>query len=183
MTKEEYLCCYGNVRDAMKNICLSCQENERCKKCDVFDDLHKLRKIIHEHFELVKEFEKYKAINNFIKETEKFFTKETYFSHIIKAISYCKDEEINDYAIHCLAYLKNKLYQYENIESYKLEDLKEGMWVWDDVDQVCLNILEVREEDYNKDLVLTDGSMDWFEEFEENRFYPLTKALCEVNER
>ena len=60
MNKKDYLYCYGNIRDAMKNICLSCQENERCKGCDVFDDLHKLRKIIHEHFELVEKYESLK---------------------------------------------------------------------------------------------------------------------------
>lgn len=63
MTKEEYLYSYGNIRDAMKNICLSCQENKRCKGCDIFYDLHNFRKIIHKHFELVEKYESLKEKN------------------------------------------------------------------------------------------------------------------------
>ena len=55
LSKEEYQYSYGNLRNAMKDICSSCKENERCKECDIFNDLHNFRQLIHDHFELLEE--------------------------------------------------------------------------------------------------------------------------------
>lgn len=69
-----------------------------------------------------------------------------------------------------------------NPKPYKFEDLKEGMWVWDDKEQVCCQI--GFDEDsgqliyyfYDDGLFNVMGFADLG--FEENRFYPPSKANC-----
>lgn len=127
-----------------------------------------LQQLIKEHFELIN-------LNELLKSAEKFYTNETYFAHIIKAISTCNDEEVKDYAIHCLSYLKNQLDEVNNPQSYKFEDLKPNMWVWDDVNEDCIQIAKINEY----------GGIYWYgalteyeaDKFKENRFFPVTKAM------
>ncbi len=64
----------------------------------------------------------------------------------------------------------------ENPQSYKFEDLKPGMWVWDEKEKKCNKIIEI--EGKNIDFYYITESIDRFiVEFEENRFFPVTKAL------
>lgn len=134
MTKDEYLYSYGNIRDSMKKICLSCQENERCKGCDIFNDLHNFRKIIHEHFELVEKVE-------WLKEemTEPafnlVFSTQEFLHSWYKGIQITSAEN---------SILQRKLSCYENSQPYKFEGLKEEMWVWDDKEKLCNLIYETR---------------------------------------
>lgn len=83
LTKEEYLYCYGNIRDAMKKICLSCQEDERCKGCDIFNDLHNFRKIIHEHFELVEKIKTGELSDGYHTFNELYYHRAILFSVIL----------------------------------------------------------------------------------------------------
>ena len=74
-------------------------------------------------------------------------------------------------------------------QPYKFEDLKVGMWVWDDKrefeDFRFIKIEKILSEfdcehlyhDKNKK-VFFDNIVCHAREFEENRFYPVTKALC-----
>lgn len=59
---------------------------------------------------------------------------------------------------------------------YKFEDLKEGMWVWDDKWEEAKNIRKIQLQDcFNKRWIcFTEGG--WLE-FEEGRFFPVTKAM------
>lgn len=140
LTKEDYLYCYGNIRNTMKKICLSCQEDERCKGCDIFNDLHNFRKIIHEHFELVEHAKKLQD------EVDKY--KHEYFS-------------MRDLV--------------ENPQPYKFEDLKPGMWVWDNKLKMCVEITDIIElEEENKKCV--DYGFGYVE-YKENHLFPVTKAL------
>ena len=51
------------------------------------------------------------------------------------------------------------------------------MWVWDDKEKKCNKIIEI--EGRNIDFYYITESIDRFiVEFEEGRFYPVTKALC-----
>ena len=58
---------------------------------------------------------------------------------------------------------------------YKFEDLKPNMWVWDDVNEDCIQIAKINEY----------GGIYWYgalteyeaDKFKENRFFPVTKAL------
>lgn len=64
---------------------------------------------------------------------------------------------------------------------YKFEDLKPNMWVFDQKNKSCKKIIGIYD---NKDNLKLIEFNDWHTfEFEENRFYSLTKAICEVNER
>lgn len=129
------------------------------------------KQLIKEYFELVKEFETYKNLDDLVKSAEKFYTNETYFAHIIKVISTCNDEEVKDYAIHCLSYLKQKIDSFENPQAYKFEELHEEMWVFDIVYKSVFYLVKVSK---NKKIKTTHG---WLGEFEENRFFPVTKAM------
>ena len=136
-------------------------------------------KLIEEHFELMDEFEKHKRLEDLLKATEKFSTKETYISHIIKAISRCDDKEIQEYAMHCLFYLKQKLDSFENPPAYRFEELKEGMLVWDNQQKECIKINRLKRVIISMNNYKCYIYCDIPIEFEENRFFPLTKAYQE----
>lgn len=60
-------------------------------------------------------------------------------------------------------------------KTYKLEDIKEEMLVWDDAKKLLIKIAKiVNETIYVEDEI---GCLDCYCKFEENRFYPLTKAM------
>ena len=66
------------------------------------------------------------------------------------------------------------------LEPYKFEDLKVGMWVWDDKLNACFLIKELKPQSYWNVIIYANYLTDTFEEmhFEKNRFYPVTKVLC-----
>lgn len=66
-----------------------------------------------------------------------------------------------------------------NPRPYKFEDLKKGMWVWDDRLKACFLIKAIRPKTNWNIVIYANYLTDTFEEleFEENRFYPITKAL------
>lgn len=64
------------------------------------------------------------------------------------------------------------------IQPYTFEDLKPNMWLWDEKENKCNKIIEI--EGKNIDFYYITESIDRFiVEFEEGRFYPITKALYE----
>ena len=73
-----------------------------------------------------------------------------------------------------------------NPQPYKFEDLKVGIWVWDDVEHEYRKILEAYVTDENDDVyvkgvpIVKHGlhKFSWsYSVFKEGRFFPLTKAL------
>lgn len=70
---------------------------------------------------------------------------------------------------------------------YKFEELHEGMWVWDDVEKKCNKIININTVKLllptsNSDkkigfYYITENPLRYIVEFEDGRFYPLTKAL------
>lgn len=63
-----------------------------------------------------------------------------------------------------------------NPQPYKFEDLKPNMWVWDEKEKKCNKIIKI--EGRNIDFYyITEDTYRYKVEFEENRFYPVTKAL------
>ena len=63
-----------------------------------------------------------------------------------------------------------------NPQPYKFEDLKKGMWVWDEKEKKCNKIIKI--EGRNIDFYyINEDAHRYKVEFEENRFFPLTKAL------
>lgn len=73
-----------------------------------------------------------------------------------------------------------------NPQPYKFEDLKVGIWVWDDVEHECRKILEAYVTDENDDVyvkgvpIVKHGlhKFSWsYSVFKEDRFYPIIKAV------
>lgn len=64
-------------------------------------------------------------------------------------------------------------------EPYKFEDLKPNMWVWDDVEKKCNKIIEILENDEISFYYITESVSRYIVKLEENRFYPVTKAMCQ----
>lgn len=70
---------------------------------------------------------------------------------------------------------------------YKFEELHEDMWVWDDVEKKCNKIININTVKLllptsNSDkkigfYYITENPLRYIVEFEDGRFYPLTKAL------
>lgn len=74
----------------------------------------------------------------------------------------------------------NELYtQLHAPKPYKFEDLKVGMWVYDIQLQGCVKVLKKYKFER---LEVEDNFSGWDIKFEENRFYPITKALELNNE-
>lgn len=88
--------------------------------------------------------------------------------------------------INCFNEIERFIIEYitNSIQSYKFEELKEGMWVWDDEYKQCIKIKLVFMpcKEYQKGSLKIyhnlneDNDLD-FVEFEPNRFYPLVKAM------
>lgn len=70
---------------------------------------------------------------------------------------------------------KQLIKEYFEPHPYKFEDLKPNMWVWDDVNEDCIQIAKINEY----------GGIYWYgalteyeaDKFKENRFFPVTKAM------
>lgn len=86
-------------------------------------------------------------------------------------------------------YYKHEYYSmcdlYENPQPYKFEELKKGMWIWDDENEMFILITFIDKQFKKMHVCLTeyDGfndeyvNVEYTEYFEEGRFYPPTKAL------
>ena len=73
-----------------------------------------------------------------------------------------------------ISVLRDLIKEYFEPQPYKLEELHEGMWVWDDEEKEIIHIRSV----INGFYFLAIGEEDViYAKFEENRFFPLTKAL------
>lgn len=136
------------------------------------DDSNLLEQLIKEHFELV---ELLKPHGYGMLSAEEF---EHWISYI------CKHNADNDMII---MYQNEQLEQIKNPQPYKFEDLKVGIWVWDDKEKVCFQCNPMISTDMAQCVTYmsywyNDGEdydkfHEEYDEFEENRFYPLTKAL------
>ena len=64
--------------------------------------------------------------------------------------------------------------EFRNQQPYKFDDLKPNMWVWDDKK---MDFYHVCEKIVNKDGTKILANETHYRLFEENRFFPITKAL------
>lgn len=119
-----------------------------------------LSNLIKEHFELVENYNKLTDLNNMSE-------------HQLLAFNTLANAQIKDRKCDlCLYKIGNDT---QNPQPYKFEDLKPNMWVWDDLNKDCRQIAKLNE--YGG--IYWYGSLSEYEadKFEENRFYPVTKAL------
>lgn len=75
----------------------------------------------------------------------------------------------------CFSTIKQLIKERFEPHPYKFEDLKPNMWVWDDVNEDCIQIAKINE--YGG--IYWYGSITEYEadKFEEGRFFPVTKAM------
>ena len=74
-----------------------------------------------------------------------------------------------------------------NPQPYKFEELKEGIWVWDDGEKCCFKCNPAISTDMAQCVTYNafwyncgedeDEFFEEYDEFEEGRFFPVTKAL------
>lgn len=123
----------------------------------VIDDLACFKNLIEEHFELVENYNKLTDLNNMSE-------------HQLLAFNTLANAQIKDRKCDLCLYKTGN-----DIQAYKFEQLKEGMWVWDNLNKDCRQIARVNE--YGG--IYWYGSLSEYEsdKFEENRFYPVTKAM------
>lgn len=74
---------------------------------------------------------------------------------------------------------KQLIEEYFNPQPYKFEELHEDMWVWDDRLKACFLIKAIKPKTNWNIVIYANYLTDTFEEleFEENRFFPLIKAM------
>ena len=144
-------------------------------KASAFDkDVDMIEQLIEEHFEPKENTEEYKHFKLHSDSTLKNLTKVELIDYIkmlyhnwgacdeqlkrvidkAKELSNSNDE------------LRRQLYF---IEPYKFEDLKEGMWVWDDIEKLICQIELISKNAIHRKYI--DGTIS-DSPFEENRFFP-----------
>ena len=82
-------------------------------------------------------------------------------------------------------YYRDKIYnlikEHFSPQPYKLEDLKEGMWVYDIIWEECFEICEIFPKDNEIHVLIHQNRINVkrYEpiKFEEGRFFPVTKAM------
>ena len=86
--------------------------------------------------------------------------------------------DIDSYVSVREALLCELISEHFNPSAYKFEELHEGMWVWDEKEKKCNKIIEIERKKI--DFYYITESIDRFiVEFEEDRFFPITKAYQE----
>lgn len=147
LTKEECVACLNYERNMSPTV----------RKC--------FEQLIEEHFKLK---EKYSKILDDVHDYK-------YETHCMKMTirNLCEHFEVKD---------EKELQNIYLNKPYKSEDLKEGMWVWDDKLKWLYYIFAIREEDKSVEVIVSDGNAIFRKvvtlgKFEENRFYPLVKAM------
>lgn len=157
---------------AIDNVARYCSDYKLCMippRFELTNELEVLMDLIKEHFELV---ELLKPHGYGMLSAEEF---EHWISYI------CKHNADNDMIIMSQ---NEQLEQIKNPQPYKFEDLKVGIWVWDDKEKECIYITKTFISISGFNVFTYLGIYQNLEElkkldmlFEENRFYPVTKAL------
>ena len=97
-----------------------------------------------------------------------------------------KDNETGEVDIvDCYKEIETLIVEFINPQPYKFEDLKVGIWVWDDKNEMFILITFIDKQFKKMHVCLTeyDGfndeyvNVEYTEYFEESRFFPITKAL------
>lgn len=94
----------------------------------------------------------------------------------------------NKYTINAYKEIEKCVVDYvKNLQPYKFEDLKKGMWVWDNKGLYCFECNPAISTDMAQCVTYNafwyncgedeDEFFEEYDEFEEGRFFPVTKAL------
>lgn len=105
-----------------------------------------------------------------------------------EAIKHCDEVSKNSSCKECATdheQLKSwltELKKLKNPQPYKFEDLKPNMWVWDEKENKCNKIISVTDDMQIEFYYIANDSTKYKVVFEENRFFPLTKAMNQGKE-
>ena len=75
--------------------------------------------------------------------------------------------------------IKKLIKEHFNPSAYKFDELEDGMWVWDDQQKECIKINRLKRVIISMNNYKCYIYCDIPIEFEENRFFPITKAYQE----
>lgn len=145
LTKEEYLNSYESIN------------NGYYKGSDVLN----FKKLIDEHYEVVKKIEWLKEemtepVFNLVFGTQEFFHNWYQGVQIYSAEN---------------TILQIKLRDYENPQPLKFEELEEGMWVWDNKNHSWLKVIGFYGFNIHVQFGIGIYKNDCYVEYEENRFF------------
>lgn len=200
MTKEEILKELENVKQKEKDKKYFTGElNVYAMVIDVIDfinqqdkDVQRLRQslktVVDRYRTLDRKYTKLRKGNYYLKnERDNVLENNKYLREYIKAHEHSElVDKLNEMerTINSLDYELNDIY---HPQPYKFEELKKGMWVWDSVEKCCFPCSPAISTDmaqcvtYNSFWYNDGGDEDEFfeeyEEFEEGRYYPVTKAM------
>ena len=108
-----------------------------------------------------------------VKEKEKdkkYFTGElNIYAMVIDVIDFIKEQERTIHSLDC------ELADIYYPRPYEFEELKKGMWVWREFFKECLKIRELSS--VNDDFRWIEFTNGYVCEFEEGRFFPVTKVM------
>ena len=150
-----------------------------------------IEKLIKEHFESKEDISEFKNFKLHANSTLKCMSKDELISYIHMLYSNCNvacEQLFNVIKIN--KKLQDELDAIKNPQPYKFEELKKGMWVWDDENEMFILITFIDKQFKKMNVCLTeyDGfndeyvNVEYTEYFEEGRFFPVTKALEYQNE-
>lgn len=146
--------------------------------CDVVEQL------IKEHFESKENTLEFKNFKLYKNNTLKSMSKDELINyiHVLHHNWSVSNEQLFN-VIKIYNKLQDELDVIKNLQPYKFEDLKVGMWVWDDKFKDCMKIKII----FKPCKSYPNGSLKAYHdlneetlnfiEFEEGRFFPVTKAL------
>lgn len=157
LTKEEY-------EKALNSFCDNCKYGYDCKITKKYNgcvQMNTLNQLIKEHFE------------------------------ILEVLKDCGFGELTSKGLKVVIeagrYSSKKLNELRSPQPYKFEDLKKGMWVWDDGEKCCFKCNPAISTDMAQCVTYNafwyncgedeDEFFEEYDEFEEGRFFPVIKAM------
>ena len=179
----------GLLNELQVNWCGSHCDNYRKNSCGCYFPKFKEQMIlkIKDHFESKEETLEFKNFKLHADGTLKSMSKDELISyiHMLHHNWNVSDEQLFN-VIEMNNKLQDELVAIKNPQPYKFEDLKVGMWMWDDEERECRKILETYVTGEDNDVyvkgvrIVRHGlhEFNWkYSVFKEGRFFPIIKAL------
>ena len=165
MTKEEYLKEHGVSERAFLIYCINVLVDDDIRiNGDNINDLKGfLYELVDDYFELK---EKYSKILDDV--------------HYYRYETHCMKMTMRNLCEHFGVKSEKELQNIYLSKPYKFEDLHEGMWVWDEKNELCnlifetsINCVGEQEIEFQWEMIDIDGDEFLYDIFEENRFFPV----------
>ena len=179
----------GLLNELQVNWCGRHCDNYKKNSCGCYFPEFKEQMIlkIKDHFESKEDTLEFKNFKLHADSTLKSMSKDELISyiHMLHHNWNVSDEQLFN-VIEINNKLQDELVAIKNPQPYKFEDLKVGMWMWDDEERECRKILETYVTGEDNDVyvkgvrIVRHGlhEFNWkYSIFKEGRFFPVTKGL------